>query len=174
MTMPDWLNKIVQEETEANPSDIPTAADRAYNRIRKHPQYKGLVEELIRNAVRELVYDYRHIINTRIKRDSGYYVQKNGATAAAAVGGAVLAVHRSCYDEFIGGTQLGELTADRAREIIAAEESIAAGHHFNAELLKWALKNGLQGDAKLRDVIPEKKLRTHFDRLKKEILGAVA
>lgn len=72
MEFPESVTKVAEEEA-ARHSDAPTAITEAEKRIRGLPEFDGLVNALVRNAVRELVYAARHAATVARKREAGLY-----------------------------------------------------------------------------------------------------
>ena len=167
MQIPESVKAVVQQACEQHPEDISAAVDTAEQLVHALPEYKSIVRGLIRNCIQELVYDARHVANVATKRNGGYY----GGPGKVMVGKSesVQQVYQSVYAYYIAGTTLGELLGKDIPSVREHERSIANGHLFNVRLLEWLESQGVRGDKKVREVVPEKKLRIHFDRLYKEV-----
>lgn len=166
---PKEVLQIVDEETAANASDIEAATQAAEERMKALPGYKALINSLVRKAIRGLVYAARHKTNVQLKRDVGYY---DRVPTVAAANQAVGQVYSSVYDYRIGGTILGELTGSQLEPLARKEEEQAAGHRFNCELMRWLRSQGVTHDKKVKDVVPEVRLRANFNRILKEVKEA--
>jgi hypothetical protein len=163
--------EIVKAAAEHHPGDIPSAVDEAEMAIRDLPDFEALISALLRSAIQELVYDARHALNTRIKRDAGYY---GGPAKVNGTSDGVQKVYESVYRYCIGSTTLGELKGEDIPEIVEGEKAKAQGHQFNAELLEWLEAQGVKGEKRVREVVPEKKLRKNFDRIYEAVMSSAA
>lgn len=173
MQFPEQVLDIVREETEANGSDIAQAAKNAVVRVSTLPDYKAIVENLIYQAIRDLVYDTRHALNVRMKRESGYYDSRTMKVNSGSAEG-VQEACRSVYSYYVGGTMLGDITGEQLEGLASHEDEIAKGHEFNARLLRWLSDQGVTGVKKVREVVPEKKLQLNFRRIWSQVQKGAA
>lgn len=152
---------IVTAIANDNSEDIPRAVELVKAALKKLPDYDGLVDSLITQAVREFIYDVRHKANVQMKRDSGRY----GGEAKVVVGNSkdVQDSYTSLYAYFIAGTTLGSLKGEQLLSIAESERSKAAGHTFNARLCEQ-LKPLVADDNMVKDCVPERKLKMIFKK----------
>ncbi len=167
MNDPESVLELVQRNVEKFPDDIPAAVSATEKGIRKLPEYKTLEELFLYNYAQNLVYTARHRICTQMKRNVNHY----GKPAKVGLTEEVEKVYRSIYLYFIGGTILGEIKGNDIPNLAANERAIAAGHTFHAELLEWLGDQGVVGDKRVKDVVPERKLKLNFDRIYRETTG---
>lgn len=168
--VPENVLPLVEAAVKANPTDIEKAAHDAAKKIKKLPEFPEIMAQLFQNAVREIVYDVRHAMNVRTKRQAGYYGQEAKVNR---VSDGVLRSYESVYSYYIGGTVLGDIKGEALRGIAENERAIAVGHTFNAKLCEW-LAEQVPEDKAVREVIPEKCLRKEFDRIYKQTMGEEA
>src|SRR5262245_33949839 len=131
MEYPDSILRAVEDAVKQHPDDVPQAINCAERSVRKTPDYPTVVDELIRDAVSQLVYRARHAINVRLKNAAGAYNQKTKVNGASA------AVQKVCEDFYaytIGQKTLGNLLGSELDGIARSESAIASGHRFNARL----------------------------------------
>lgn len=171
MQYPESVLSVARAMAAKHGDDIPRAVTEAEKLIRKLPEFDSLVDQMIRNAVREMVYDARHISNVATKRQTGHYFQEQKVDTTKSK--AVLQAYKSVYAYCVAGTQLGLLYGERLAEIAESEQSIANGHVFNAALCR-KLSEIVPKGTQVKDAISEKKLRALFDRTKKECGGMAA
>lgn len=172
MSMPEHVMRLIQESVTKHGSDIAKAIDVAERRIRSLPDYGEIVDSLIHRCVQELVYTARGSLTNRLKNQLGGYDQE--AKVVVGESESVNGVYRSVYTHFIGGTMLGEITGDDIDALMESETAKAKGHQFNAALLKWLQAQGVIGDKRVRDVVPESRLKKQYTRLLRQIQGKEA
>lgn len=170
MQYPESFLDIIETTVKEYPSDIDRATEEAEKKIRALPEFAGFVDALVRSAVRELVYDQRHIVNVRTKKQAGYY---GGQTKLNRSANGVLAAYESVYQYHIAGTVLGEILGEDLSDIAANERAIASGHTFNADLCEW-LAGLVPEGKKVHQAITEKKLRKEFNRIYERVHGSAA
>lgn len=173
--MTDFPNSVVnavETATEKHPNDIPAAVEMAVIKIKQLPEYNDLVDRLVTNAVRDMIYDVRHVANVRMKRQTGYYGKpakvKPGDTPT------VNLVYESVYNYHIAGTTLGELKGADLPALRESEHAIAEGHRFNSELLAWLVDQKIPEDKKVCEAVPAKRLKLHFDRIYRKVKETAA
>lgn len=164
MTLPDevieCVNKIVTENRTKNIMDVISECVCA---VRCLDCFEEVQDNLVNNAIQDLVYDARHRINVKLKKESGGYL--SSATDKTKTGrAAVEKVAATIFDYCIAGTTLGELTGDMLFEVEKKERAIAAGHNFNANLCKRLQVFNL-GEKKVKE-LPIAKVKKIFDTLK--------
>lgn len=166
---PKSVLNIAKIAADRFPNDIPQAVEEAEQAIRDLPEFDSLVSQLIHSAIQGLVYECRHRSNVELKKQAGLYggppkVNPTGSEAVARV-------YKSCYDYCIASTTLGELRGKDLSKIRDNELEVANGHLFNVALLEWLESRGVKGEKRVRDVVPEKVLRSNFERIRKEVQG---
>ena len=160
---PESVEHAIASAVAKYPNDIDKARKHAEAAIRKLPEFKSLVDQFISKAIQEMVYDCRHTENVRTKRQAGYYGQR----AKLKVGESVRRAYQSTYDYYIAGRTLGEIKGAELADIASSESEKANGHRFNS-MLCTTLKSMVPADKRVKDVMPEKKLRTIFQRVLKQ------
>lgn len=168
MSYPESVLVAVQKATDENPDDIEAAISQAERAVRKLPDFDSLVGALISEAVRELVYRTRGVMNVQIKRDAAMYV---GIAKVSSLSEGVAKVYRSVYEYKIASTTLGRLTGKQLPEVAESERAIAGGHLFNAELCEW-LAEQVPEDKSVQQCVPEKRLRPMFVKIQKKYKAA--
>lgn len=164
--MPEIVLTIVQEETEANLNNISEATGKAEERIRALPEFNGqIVNSLITDQVRELVYRARHDLATETKRQAGYYGGPAKINRASPSVNGVY--HRAYLNYCIGGKTLGDILGKELEAIIVGEKERSNGHLFNSELAAWCKAQGVGDEQRVRDKISEKKIKGFFERRKR-------
>lgn len=154
----------VEAAVKKYPNSIDEAAEAAEIAIRKLSTFEDVVSQLITSAVRDIVYDVRHVNNVKTKRQTGRYdtvPRTNVATSES-----VQEVYRSVYDYAIAGMTLGSLSGEDLDKVAASETAIAEGHRFNASLcveLRKKVKDGQQ----VREVFKEEALRRLFAKVQR-------
>jgi hypothetical protein len=157
-----FIDQIVQDATEKYKDDISKALDVAERAFWKHSDHDEFVRTLVRDQLRALIHQCRHMSNTDRKKRSGAY----GGKAKVNVGNtkSVSTAHRnSWYDHYIDGITLGSMTGKDLKR--AAENSGAAanGYLFN-KMLCDELARMVPDDQTVRDVVSEKKLNSIVER----------
>lgn len=163
MNMPDSILEIAREESEKHAKDIARAVESAEARIKSLPEYKSFVLALVRDAVQHLVYQARHTMNTKIKKDLGEYA---GTQKVEHGSRSVSEVYESVYNYRINGRILGDIEGDELPEIAKGQREIAKGHTTNALLCEHLAKLVPAG-FKVRQKVSEAKLRQIFTRITK-------
>ena len=135
--------------------DIPTAIDTAEAEIRELPEFEEVIVALLRSAVRELVYQARHVHNVKIKNTARYY---GGPKKIHAPGTkAVEEVYANVYQYCIAGTMLGFLLGEQLLDLAKSEQAVGDGHLKNAKLLQ-ELSRLVKTGQRVQDVVSQKKL----------------
>lgn len=166
MKYPKKVIDVANKMAEKYPSDISKATEEAEKKIRKLPEFNELVDILIRNAVQDLVYDARHRSNVQVRRENGKY-----GTGAKVVSGRSTSVNRaakSVYNFHIAGTVLGAIRGDQLISIAVSEEETAEGYLFNARLCR-RLSGIVPKDKTVKDAVTERRLRSIFNEVKREV-----
>ena len=164
--IPENVQKVVEDATARYASDIDRATREAMKRIKKLPEYPQLVEMFLEKAVQEMVYDARHIVNVRTKRQAGVY----GGKGKVRVGdsSAVRRVTDSMYNYHIAGTVLGLVIGKDLPTIAESELRIGNGHLHNSRLCYY-LSRIVPKDKRVKDAVTEKKLRELFRRAQRDV-----
>lgn len=168
MQFPDSFLVVIREKTNRYGSDIAKAVEESEKALRKLPEFESQIEAMVTNAIRDLVYDERHVINVKLKRESGRY---NNESTMKGLDPSIVKVHQSLYEYFIAGTTLGDLYGKQLSQIADNENAIAEGHQFNAGLCNW-LRKVVPDEKQVKQVVSEKQLRNIFSKVKEEIRAA--
>lgn len=158
MNFPEWFLEAVRQSAEKYPNDIEKATNRAEGIIRRHEEFSGLVDELVRETILHKVYDSRHSINRTIRQANGQY---GGPAPIADLSPSVIAASTSLYLFNIASKSLGELTGAELPAIAKAERAKAAGFRANARLCEL-LAPLVPKEKTVRQAVSEKKLRELF------------
>ena len=162
------LAQIIADVGEKHSSDIDAAVDECEKRVKRLGDYADFIGELVRQALREQIYDWRHKANVAQRRASGFYGGAAKVLSAASEAVADAATEKSLYDYFVAGTVLGELTGEMLPAIAASEREKASGHAFNAELCETLAAVVPEGKT-VRQAVKERKLRTIFMGILKRV-----
>lgn len=165
MKYPEGLVAVVRDANARHPADAAAAVKEAAERVRRHGDYAEWADALAYRAVMEMVHAERHAGTVAAKRAAGAY----GGGAKVAGGDALLDAHRSFFDAFaIGGTCLGDLTADVMGGLEAAEREKARGCLENAELLRW-LRPRMKNGRKVRECVKEADVMKEFRHIRERL-----
>lgn len=165
MQFPDEVHRIVKQAARDHPEAC-AAVDAAVRDVRRLPCYAKLVEDLVHEAVGNLVYSARHHLNREMRRNGGC-PPGTGHTRpkVRTTPDAISKVYDRIFDYRVGGVSLGLLRGADLPGIIQGERASADTHTRNAQLLEWVASQGVPEDACVRDVIDPRKLRRTFRRL---------
>lgn len=154
--MPEWLSELVTDSVNNNPDDIDAGVEELLSLVQVHDEYDGFVDQMIKNALRDFIYDIRHKRNVQTRRDAGHY----GTPAKVSVGtsNSVQEVYESLFDSYyIGGKVLGSLLGSELAGICEDQLSKANGHLFNHRLCKELLKRNIPDNVTVRDAIRDER-----------------
>lgn len=166
--IPEPVIRTVERIASQHPNDILTAVEESVAEVKRLPDYKKYVNDLVRDAIQDQVYACRHASNVSMKKQNGEYGGQHKVNGASV---AVERIYESHYNYRIAGKTLGEIIGNEIESLIETEQAIASGHKFNAALLCWVRSQGVSGDKKVKDVVSERKLAANFDRIRKEAQG---
>lgn len=158
MEFPESLLTVVKRAVKKYPADIEKCVAEAEKLLRKRKAFTEWVGMLITQGVQEIVYDIRHQINVRIKKENKEYGGKSTVIPGASE--AVQEVE-SVYAYRIAGTMLGLVLGADLRGIADSEAAIANGHQFNS-ILARRLMPLVPKDKRVQDVVTEKRLQKMF------------
>ena len=165
MIFPKTVHEIVKRIAQEKGDNIDEATKEAEAEIRKLPDFKKIVDKLVTCAVKELIYDARHMINVRIKKELGGY--DAAPKVISGKSGSVNRAARSWYNLRIGSSLLGNIMGHELAGLAKAEQARAKGHSFNAKLCS-ALDKIVPDMRQVREAVTETKLRQLVARLKEE------
>ena len=162
MKFPEEVLTIVKEANTNNPSKPEDATAEALNGVTGLSSYDELVGMLVEQAVKNLIFDDRHLINVRIKNQAGAY----NKTSKTVVGDspAVRRAEISAYLFNVAGTTLGEVFGKEFLDFADIEDNKAEGHAFNSRLYR-RLSDIVPPNKKVKNAITEKKLKALFSEL---------
>lgn len=152
----DTIDAVVKEFP-----DLEAAIATAVQRVRALENFNDLLQEMVFDAVRSLVYASRHKVNVAIKRDCGHFTAPSRVTAAGRA--AVERVYETVYNYKIGGKEIGMLTRDELLAVGEAEGAKEAGHRFN-RLLVTELAKRVKDGKTVRECVKEAALQDLFTR----------
>jgi len=162
MKFPEEMIKIVKDANANNPSKPEDATAAALLGITRMSSYDDLVVMLVEQAVKNLIFDERHLINVRIKYQAGAYNTKTKTVVGDS--SAVMRAEISAYLYNVAGTSLGEVLGKDLLDIADIEDNRAEGHVFNSRLLR-RLSDVVPDDKKVKNAITDKKLKALFSEL---------
>ena len=122
MDMNDYAEKVrelVAAIAERHKDSLETAIEEAVSGVKALPEFPELMDRIIRDGIRQLVYAARHVVNVDTRRQAGHY----GATAKTSPEGmaATNELYRSAYDYCIGAKSLGSLKRAELEAIAKSE-----------------------------------------------------
>lgn len=159
---PDNVIAIVKEICKKYGCDIRKSTDASVKKIQALPNYHQLIDSLVYNAVRQLVYDQREAFNSEIRsrKEYGAYAGKPSGAAAS-----INQIHKSINDYYeykIGGTNLGDLLGEELIPLAESCEETANGHLFNAKILR-DLRPFVNDGCTVRESVKPRKIKSIFD-----------
>lgn len=166
MEMPQSITNAIKDAATRHTSDIEAAVTLAERRIRKLDEFSEWEDELIREAIRERVYDVRHKHNTALKREMGAYGGPAKTTSGASA--AVQKAAQSVYNLRIAGTLLGLLRGDELAAVAETERAIGQGHLFNATLCEQLIRH-VPDNKTVQEAVSEAKLRRMCKQVEKKM-----
>lgn len=159
----EGVQALIKKCAEDNLSSCETAATQAVKKIKKMTAYEQLIDHMFYQAVLEMVYDFRHQMNSQLKKQRNGYVNTEKVSSASSKI-ANKAVERSIFTFLIAGKPLGEILGGELLGIADAEEARGRGCFFNAKLCRM-LGPLVPDNKKVKDVVSEKKAKEVFDKL---------
>ena len=160
---PKSVTNAVAKSADKYGDDIEKAVGEAEKRVRKLKAFSEFEGQLVRHALRELIYDARHQKNGQIKEAS-----RNTTGPSKVVSGSSPAVtqayREAYYDYCIAGMTLGKLQGEMLADIAESEQNIATGHLFNVRLCERLVKIVPEGKT-VEQCVSEKKLKVIFQEL---------
>lgn len=144
----DEIRSIISAVVDAEP-DAALAVKKAIAKVRKLDTFSEFVDELVDGCIRGMVYDERHIRNTRLQS------QSNAARCVPKVNvGKSKSIQQHCdyYGWNIAGTTLGRLTGKQLLPIAEDEEAKSKSHQFAAKLLR-TLAERVPEDATVKEAV---------------------
>lgn len=155
MEYPKSILNIVKKANQKYPHDVGKAIEWAKKYVRKLKDFGTLETMLVDNAIKDMVYEDRHTVNRRIKKDSGGYY----APTKVSPGGTETSnrIAESIYLYRIAGTTIGRVKGCDLEEIAATEVAIGNGHLFNARLCR-RLKKVVPKDKMVDEAVKETQL----------------
>jgi len=171
MDWPKELLDMCQESAAEFRDDIEGATDNAVRRFNDSVLScnREIHTALVRFALRELIYQYRHRSNSELK--AGVQTNRPGTLPRPIVGvstGATrtVAVFRLLTDYTICGIVLGEMTGEDLRNCKATELKMSEGHldnYFLCDMLEPQVGEG----QKVKNVFTNEEAGRIFDRAQK-------
>jgi hypothetical protein len=164
---PDSFQEIVALAVDRHGDDIDKAVEAAEYGIRNLDDFDEWIDKLVTSAVRGLVNDKRHSLNTATRKANGEY----GGPAKVGVGSAVNDAAKRSFlaSYFIGGRTLGSITGKELPLISGGERERAHGCMLNAALCD-ALAKVCKDDKRVDQCFTDVKAREIFDSLQKKQL----
>ena len=175
--VPPEIRRAVEQANQLYPNDIDRAAAEAEELAKDHPEFALWVDGLVKNAIRKLVWDDRHIYNRRLDANA----EGHPSVGPARLGGSSESLEESSaavaemfevdfYQMKVGGRTLGSL---RLSELPALAEDLVAkanGYLIKAELLKWisASTRNADEDLEVREAIPSERIRKQYLKIRRK------
>ncbi len=171
MRYSDRVLAIGRDAARTFGDDIEKATDAALRDIRQLPEYEALVDTLVRDAVREIIYEARHTANVAMKKQAGFY----GGPAKVVVGTStrMTRIYESVYNMRVAGTMLGMVMGADLQRLADAEYAIGDGHYVNATLLK-SLVGIVPVNKAVREAVTQKRLKTLLRKAQEKVQGEAA
>lgn len=167
MELPPNFRKIINDAVERNRSDPVSAIDEAEEHFRNQDNFDTIVNQLVRKAVSDLIYQRRHDLTTEAKRVAREY-GKGAKVKELGIG--VQQAIKTWYDSFyIGGKVLGELTGADVKKILRRQRRMVTGHLVNIQFLEWLDTQKLPQDARIRDTIKLEDAMQAYKRIEQEV-----
>jgi len=155
--------EIVGRAVEKYPNDVDRSVKYAEPLIRDLPEFESIMNQLITQAIRELIHNHRHTQNTAMRKETGDCHSKPKVNNASET---IRKIERDYYNYYIGGKTLGMIRGSELKDIAASEREIAGGHIFNAELCE-ALQP-LVGDSQMvQSAVSKSKLKEIWNRVQR-------
>ena len=168
MEMPESVIKIANEMAERYNTDIAKAVAKAKYAIKQLDDYDDLVNDLVHNAIQNLIYDARHRSNVQLKNNLGKYGQP--PIQVSVDSNSVKQVYRSMYEYNIGKSTLGKLYGKELASLAETESQLSDGHRFNSALLAW-LAGIVPDEKRVEEAVPISKLEYNAKRIYREVHG---
>ncbi len=166
MHWPTWVKSAVSAAVDKSPSNPLAAAENALRQMRENRGFPVLVEDFLLSSVLNLVHQERHHKNGDLKEET------NGREPVKR-GEATEEVYRDIYAYHVAGKILGDVQGAELEPLAQAEEAVAAGHQFKADLLR-ELSTMVGPEQTVREAVSERKLRALFKRLQNPKLQEAA
>ncbi len=159
-----WI-KLAATISDQFPESIEDATAELMSTIVDDPEYDQWSAMIRRRFCQGLIYDARHKSNVELKRQSGQYGGPGRVSMASE------SVNQTCisvFQHYIAGRTLGSLLGKELAGIANSESEIAAGHQFNAALLRW-LEGKVPAEKRVADAVSEKALTKVYRNLQKQV-----
>lgn len=176
-TFPPSFLKVAQSAAKVEDAD--SAISQAVKRVRTLPDFDGFVDQLLREAIGDLIYKLRHEAAKKRRAEQDDKTEAKPPPArgrssthernAPPVSKIVNDVYQSVYDYEIAGKALGALYGRDLEALVASESMLAAGHTFNARLCAM-LADRVPKDKRVKDAITDKELKQKFDQLYESVV----
>jgi hypothetical protein len=163
---PSEFHSIAVEAVKSNLDNINDSVDEAEARIRDLPCFKDFVKMMVRDAIRHLIHDIRHSMNTQAKKEAGGYAQPRSIKIEESDG--IRAAHVSMLDYFINGKRLGSLVKEELLELAESEKENGRGRYINAYVL-GEINKRLKPGQKVEEVLTERQVQRLFERAKRSV-----
>lgn len=159
---------IARECMNESKEDIGQAVASAKALIQELECYPALVDRMVTEAIRELIYNLRHQENVKIKRQDGSFHTTNKTRIWES--SHVKEVYKSAYNYMIGGRTLSLLLGEEIETLAEGEKNRADGHLFNYRLLK-TLQPLIPEGRRVKEVLSEQRLMTIFKTVQTQRRG---
>lgn len=168
---PETMVEIIERAARQHSEDITKGVECAKRDIQSLPEYHQLIDTLVTEAIRELIYDVRHRDNVKMRNESGAYSIEPKVQPGKSKD--VQETFENLHRYFLAGQTLGEIMGEQLEGIAESEESKANGHLFNARLCRELSRLVPEGK-RVKDVVSLKKLGMIFKKLKGDRKGDAA
>lgn len=160
---PDNVLELVKAACQKHKCDITKSTTEALRKVQSLPNYHQLIEGLVYNALRQIVYTQREQLNTELRaasKDYGAYAGKPSGAAES-----INQLHRNLsdfYDYKVGGKDLGDVIGEELIPLAEKLEATAEGHLFTAQILR-DLRPLVRDGRSVREAVKPKKLKSIFE-----------
>jgi hypothetical protein len=150
---PEVLLEIVALAADQHRDNIDQAVDCAEKAWLSTEESPDFTAQLVRQAIRELIHNYRHQHNVAIRREAGVYGGPAKVVPSELTAGIA---ERSILDQYtIAGRVLGGIFGKELPALATSEREKAEGAAFNARLCE-RLATVVGDDQLVRDAISER------------------
>lgn len=157
------LQALVNDAVETNPDSIDDAIDEVLKKAGKVAWFVNLADKLVRQAIRGLIQDRRHLLNVAMRGKAGQYGGKSNIDSGAMERVGKLVHGYMSY--MIAGKTLAKLTGDELLATADSEAEKATGHEFNV-LLCRKLAEKVKGDKIVAECFTVKTLAKVFESVR--------
>lgn len=146
------LREIAREEAAAYPEDTQAAADACVRRIKAMPNRRKVMDEILGQYARNLVFSVRGQMNATIKRHVAYPPGKPKVIQGQSK--YLQEISKGVLDLFISGRRVGDIRGEELDSLAEQEETLGKGHLRNAAFYRLLRKSVPDGKTVKESVKP--------------------